>query len=73
MALDTLIKDNILVNRGVYESKMTIQNLYKTYTKVFKEEAVVLVIAQNCTVPCAQQDIFHYISMFYNSYRLHSN
>jgi len=26
MALDTLKKDNILVNRGVYESKMTIQN-----------------------------------------------
>ena len=30
MALDTLIKDNILVNRGVYESKTTIQNLYES-------------------------------------------
>jgi hypothetical protein len=37
---------------------------YKIYTKAFKEEAVVLVIDQGFTAPWAQQDIFHYISMF---------
>jgi hypothetical protein len=42
---------------------------YKIYTKAFKEEAVALVIDQDFTVPCDQQVILHYISMFYNSYR----
>jgi len=35
MALDTLIKDNILVNRGVF---MNQKRQYKTYTKAFKED-----------------------------------
>lgn len=38
--------DNILINRGVYESKRQ----YKTYTKAFKEEAVALVIEQGYTI-----------------------
>jgi len=53
MALNTLIKDNILTNRGVYESKWQ----YKTYTKAFKEKAVALVIEQGFAVPDAAQSL----------------